>query len=555
MSVRVRAAGIDHAAGFRAALEMAGSDLSYDEKAERARQGYAGLGKNLLSVDPASLDDKALSLRFSGLYVFWYFLKEPGIPGVMEPVFRELAARDAATPRQYVSMQDVFLESHQFQKAAELAEEYPAVRLVSVPGKIDAEDADGKALKYYEVLAGAKTAKLRSLDLPAGPSLVIYGDPTCGFTREAVEALASDERTAALFPASAILVTPGYNFDAVSDWNKDHALKFKVMFAKKDWGFLKTVYKPGFNFFNNGHPVCYAHGWDGDSTVGEILKCAEEAGFNTTEGGIKSALRAVSADFSEVREYESNVRAMRLTFQRLRAAGAFSAAKLAGYQAENLSEAFLLCDRYFFNSPAHDGLTELVAAFSELEKRGMVDAERAGLQHNAYLTARDFVRAGALAQKYPGLPLLDFHVGARIDHGPDEAVLYRFMGPGAGLRAEKFNKSGKHVFLAAAPNCSGSKNALLQIAKDPRLSGIFKKRGLVLFDGSDIGSAEKWNASHELKYLLADSADWPELDFSQVPAFYFVDEGKVVHSFTGWPKEGKLDEFFIGLGRLGIINR
>lgn len=536
------------------ALEIAGSDVPASVKSEKVQSEYSRFAEKILNADAAGMKTDELSRRFSGLYVFWYFLKEPSLLDTIESSFRELGSRGAATAQQVISMQRVYLESHQFAKAAELADEFPMIRLTSVPAGIGDEDIDRKTLKYYESRPGIQDVRLRSLDIGKGSVLVIYGSPSCHFTREALESMAADDRTAALLPSS-ILVTPDYDFDGVAQWNKEHALKYKIMYEKKDWSSLRMDFKPGYNFFLDGKQICYSHGWHGEGTVEEVLKCAEKAGFSGLEGRIANAVGVIKRDFSELKELEVNKRAMRLEFSLLRGAGAYSAEKLSGYSPETLSDAYFLAYQFMFYSPVNDGLMEMEAAFSELERRGGATAERTLLMQNAYVKGREFEKAAKLASGHmeynlPAIPRSGW-VNPRKQGVP---IVYDVKRSGQLLVPERAKKGGRQILMAGAPGCHASRNALRDIAAAPELAAIFKKRGRLLFAGNDIPSVEEWNKSHNLKYWLADSADWPEMDFSQVPTFYFVEDGRLVHSFSGWPKAGNMDEIFKGLGRLGLLS-
>ena len=44
--------------------------------------------------------------------------------------------------------------------------------------------------------------------------------------------------------------------------------------------------------------------------------------------------------------------------------------------------------------------------------------------------------------------------------------------------------------------------------------------------------------------------EWPLEKFSSTPIFYFLREGKVVESFSGWPKEGNFEQLSAALARL-----
>ncbi|MDA8244246.1 MAG: hypothetical protein M0025_09035 [Elusimicrobia bacterium] len=529
-------------------------ELSMAAKTEQVRYEYLKLDKDIFAAEPATLTTAELSERFKGLYAVWYFLREPQIPARLESVFQALSDRGAATALQTSSMQDVLLESQQFAKAAEMIEEYPTIRLNSVPEEIKKSGEAKNAYRYYSVGPGLKSAELKSFELPAGPSLIVYGDPYCHFTSEAIKALSTDNRTASLFPGAGTLVTARYNFNGVSEWNATHVLKFKILFSVKDWPVVTTGYMPAFIFLKDGQPVCYAHGWREEQTVQEILACAKTAGFEDTEGRIQYALRVLKSDFKDQTELESNIAAAGLEYRRLKEQGAFSTDALSAYSTPVLEEAYDLLYYVQFYSPLHTGLSEMAGAFAELEKRGLLNDEKASNMSEAYLDAREFEKAAQLKTSFPRFNLPTAPIaGKRPETGAGEAVVYSLPGPGAALKVKKINKSGKMIVASVSPGCKASRRAIIDLESDPKLFKIFKKSGLLLLARSYFGPAAKWNKDHELDYLFANSADWPELDFDAYPVFYFFDNGKVVYRFSGWPDGGNRDELYKGLGRLGFI--
>lgn len=529
-------------------------ELSMAAKIEQVRSEYLKLDKDIFAAEPATLTTAELSERFKGLYAVWYFLREPQIPARLESVFQTLSERGAATALQTSSMQDVLLESQQFAKAAEMIEEYPTVRLNSVPEEIKKSGEAKNAYRYYSVGPGLKSAELKSFELPAGPAMIVYGDPYCHFTSEAIKALSADKRTTSLFSGAGTLITARYNFNGVSEWNATHALKFKILLSVKDWSVVTTGYMPAFIFLKDGQPVCYAHGWHEERTVQEILACAKTAGFDDTEGRIQYALRVIKSDFTDQPELESNIASAALEYHRLKEQGAFSPTALFTYSPPVLRDVYDLLYHIQFYSPLHSGLSEMAGTFEELRKRGLVDREKASNMSEAYLNAREFEKAAQLKASFPQFSLPTAPIAGKTPvTGAGEVVVYSLPEPGAHLKAKKINKSGKMIIASVSPGCKASRRAIIDLESDPKLFRVFKKSGFLLLASSYFGPAAKWNKDHELDYLFANSADWPELDFDSYPAFYFLDNGKVVYSFSGWPDGGNKDELYKGLGRLGFI--
>ena len=75
-----------------------------------------------------------------------------------------------------------------------------------------------------------------------------------------------------------------------------------------------------------------------------------------------------------------------------------------------------------------------------------------------------------------------------------------------------------------------------------------------LVNWSDFKGIAKWNKTEVFKYTpIYLEEDWPGLVLNTFPTFYFLKDGKIVHTFTSWPKEGDFDEIYKGLERLGLF--
>jgi hypothetical protein len=234
-------------------------------------------------------------------------------------------------------------------------------------------------------------------------------------------------------------------------------------------------------------------------------------------------------------------------------AGALESGALAAYSAPALSDAFETTALFTAYSPLKEKLGTLEAVFAELERRGLADPGRTETLYELFLDARKFGKAGALRARYPLLALKDLPEISGVAAAPGKKILY-VPGGMSRLAAVAGDLKGKKIIVAAQPGCHPTQRAFNEIEKDKKLLSVFKKYGLLLAAGSDFSGAAAWNGTHAVKFKLINSAgDWPGVDFENSPAFYFLEDGKVVYSFVSWPGGGNLDELYKGFGRLGLF--
>ncbi|MDQ7772524.1 MAG: hypothetical protein RDU13_03255, partial [Elusimicrobiales bacterium] len=191
------------------------------------------------------------------------------------------------------------------------------------------------------------------------------------------------------------------------------------------------------------------------------------------------------------------------------------------------------------------------ALLAELEKRGLADSDMIDDMHGVLLKVRRFADAEAFRLARPGEKLQAVPgIKGKAPRGEHALAVYFLEKQGAPMRLRGEDMRGEKIVIAAFPGCSAADRALEEIGAAPGTLEVFKKHGVPLTEKVDFARIGKWNGSHDLKYRLAASReDWPDIDFSLSPTFYFMRDGKIAYRFNGWGP-GAMDNVYRGLGYL-----
>jgi len=82
-----------------------------------------------------------------------------------------------------------------------------------------------------------------------------------------------------------------------------------------------------------------------------------------------------------------------------------------------------------------------------------------------------------------------------------------------------------------------------KILENPVLAPIFRRHGAVLTSRINAESVALWKSHFNFPevYLAYKATDFPGFDFHSSPYFYFLMDGKIKHSFSGWSRKDKPD--------------
>jgi len=243
----------------------------------------------------------------------------------------------------------------------------------------------------------------------------------------------------------------------------------------------------------------------------------------------------------------ARARAMSEAFDRDLGA-AYSAERLAAASDDDLEQLFQAANRIVFyaHAPRHAVLQQQAANAMEARST-LTDKHRRDLYRGAVVTRR-FDDANALARAHPALQLQVLPAVPTADApGAGKIVVWRPADDAEALSTQIVEQDAStRVVVLSHPRCGFSQRAIAVIEADPVLSARLREAlWLAPPNGSlDLRDVQAWNRTHpgaRLSYAVA-MRDWPQFDNWATPVFYFMREGRVVATVTGWPKEGRARE-------------
>ncbi len=168
--------------------------------------------------------------------------------------------------------------------------------------------------------------------------------------------------------------------------------------------------------------------------------------------------------------------------------------------------------------------------------------------HESYVRARRFDEARTLSQQHPEIELdpLPLIIDTLPHHTNARTALIFSESDGGLIRRPVFDPDDG-ILVVFSPSCHFSQNAVAAIQADPDLIRIFgnNTQWLQPPDGRlEYDSFRRWISEHPWKKVgIAWRADeWEQFDLGATPAFYFVRNGEIIETVTGWPAEGRKAE-------------
>lgn len=200
-----------------------------------------------------------------------------------------------------------------------------------------------------------------------------------------------------------------------------------------------------------------------------------------------------------------------------------------------------------FSTYARDAAHEddLEAAFSALRVHGKSDKTAVKAMYDYYVTEREFRKAQALRDEFPGfeLPALPEILKARSDIRKNERAAYIPSSDGSVLQRSALDLSkGAHVVIVSHPQCHFSQFARDGINRDKALKKALAGHGLWLAPpATPLADAALGAWTREVGrapvYVAERYSDWPEIDYWGTPSFYFYKDGVLTARMIGWRRE------------------
>lgn len=390
-----------------------------------------------------------------------------------------------------------------------------------------------------------------ALDL-AGTRIVFYGEPGAAFSIQALEDLSKDDTAKTALLARAFFITSAGSLPSAAEWNRTSPYEYTVSYSTGDWPELVFSAEPRIFFYSGGTALCDLKGWRGAESSAEFRACLAKAGLMAVPARVESALLVRALARGEDDRDEERKGLVLSEFKTLFGGGAFSLANLQAFDNRTLKKAYDLASYSNFYAPGKESLTAQGEILSALEKRGLANEDKVQDLHRRLLNSKLFSMASELKRRYPAYELQTVPpLKGSLATKPGEAAVYYTLDGRSELEIKKLKKGGRRILVAAFPGCHFADEALEAIEKDAELGPIFRKYALPLTSRVDFASLGSWNLAHELQYrVTVSNKDWPGIDFTSSPIFYFIKNGKILHESPGWSDEAPFNRIYEGLAKL-----
>jgi hypothetical protein len=201
------------------------------------------------------------------------------------------------------------------------------------------------------------------------------------------------------------------------------------------------------------------------------------------------------------------------------------------------------------------GAGEAFQLFQALEEARAVLPSDAARVQTMLIAARRFEDAAALAKRYPNLSAVpEFR---RLTVPADRSLWAVEEGPRLVQQPPK-DITGTQLIVIASPICSPTIRLATAALEDEELHRILSRATwLVPAFGSVLAEPVlDWNQRFDWAplALVHDEAEWPEIRTWWTPTFYFVKDGQVLETVSGWIPEKSRPELMSAAERVGLLD-
>lgn len=267
----------------------------------------------------------------------------------------------------------------------------------------------------------------------------------------------------------------------------------------------------------------------------------------TDPGPVEEAAIALEAALTAADDLASDAEGRRdVTPERRAAFAAYGSATLS-LEALNAAPTWPVRDllsstlRYVRHTDDPAGLEAAAALLAMLEARGEATKADVRSVHDAYLAAFDDAGAADLRSRYPGADLAPRPDGMK-DRAFDQARTVYVATGSDQVRSAVVPDDFTGVIVVARPGCGFSDRMLSAVMDEAGLTDAMTGGGMLVLPPNDDGTGQgvaSWNAANSpLPYhAVRTRADWPEVGVWATPSFYRYEDGVVVDSMIGWPRD------------------
>ena len=217
-------------------------------------------------------------------------------------------------------------------------------------------------------------------------------------------------------------------------------------------------------------------------------------------------------------------------------------------------------DNVAFYSESGAVVSDMERLFPEISNRRLATPERVESLYNDCMLTHRFNEATVLAKKYPQAQLsVPPPIHSSVHFAKAERVFSIANGTGS-MRIEKPSwKKGPRIIMLSSPSCHPSNRAIADMESDPSLKSLFESHALLIASPHAVKTLPEivaWNKKHlSLRNHVAySSADWPQFKRWGTPTFYFIKDGKILSSFSGWKDPVAVSKAALvrGMERIGL---
>lgn len=240
----------------------------------------------------------------------------------------------------------------------------------------------------------------------------------------------------------------------------------------------------------------------------------------------------------------------------------FSDRRIKHYSDTELHRLYEALSNITFFFPEYTGQVEMQERiFREELNRNIPSKSEIKDMFTTYLEARLFQQAVDLKKRFPDItfPSMPEKIIPDLPAGINAWRVYDVYDNGRTLEIKNSQlDKGPKVIMLMFPGCAAAERSMQRILDDPGLAQLFLKYGTVLTKRLNAETVALWRTHFGFPevYLAYKVSDFPGLDFSASPHFYFLEDGKIKFDFTGWgnksdPGHGKT-EILKGFAAIGI---
>lgn len=215
-------------------------------------------------------------------------------------------------------------------------------------------------------------------------------------------------------------------------------------------------------------------------------------------------------------------------------------AVLGRMDAKQISLLLLAAYRTAFYTLSNQELADLMRDLKALERLGAATNADYVMAVSALVAQRRFREARSLqndhALSMPPTPNL-------LSRHAVEAPTRLIVKSESELLREHLDLKSKEILVVAHPDCHFTQDAARAISVDPELHQIFSSHSQWLApqdQTTNFANFVQWNQRYpNLQISIAFArSEYPAIDSWSTPTFYFLRDGRIVSSVSGWPSGG-----------------